>query len=409
MKKGIQMLSLLLLLPILLTVHSGCSEEIRRPDVIEPLMPDIGPEGTAGSIPLDQVVRTTVCSATTSVYRIPSIVCTGNGTLLVFGELRHSSWLDKSHTDVMLRRSTDGGATWTTAANLTSTVNGGSYAFMDPCPILDPSTGRIFLFCTRWNKSDTDVTNNRAFLLVSDDNGETWTSPADITDSILDYSEGACYISGFGPGHGIAISSGKYTGRLVLITRQSNGSTTYCRTLWSDDHGNNWKNGNTVSSGEAQIAECGKDKLYLNIRKGAGRNYAFSKDGGASWSTPVTDPSLPTLEGGCQASVLGVGGDMVFYCGPKGGTATSSNDNRQKLTIYRSAVGAQTWSRNTELYSLASGYSDMVRMPDGKIAIVFEAGDTNGFVKGASRPAGWLRLDLLVLPAEIADYDYWFE
>lgn len=91
MKKGIQMLSLLLLLPLLLTVQSGCTEEIRRPDVTEPLMPDIGPEGTAGSIPLDQVVRTTVCSAATSVYRIPSIICTADGTLLVFGELRHNS------------------------------------------------------------------------------------------------------------------------------------------------------------------------------------------------------------------------------------------------------------------------------------------------------------------------------
>ena len=409
MKKGIKMSSLLLLLPLLLAVPSGCTEEIRRPDVIEPLMPDVGPEGTAGNIPLENVVQTTVCQASTSVYRIPAIICTGDGTLLVFGELRHNSWLDKSHTDVMVRRSTDGGATWTTAANLTSTVNGGSYAFMDPCPILDPSTGRIFLFCTRWNKSDTDVTHNRAFLLVSDDKGETWSAPADVTESILDQSGETRYISGFGPGHGFAISSGKYAGRLVLISRQSNGSTTTCRTLWSDDHGGNWKNGNAVTAGESQIAECGKDKLYLNIRKGALRYYAFSTDGGANWSTAVTDASLPSLDGGCQASVLGTGGEMVFYCGPKGGTATSSNDNRQKLTLYRSAVGGLSWSRNKELYTLASGYSDMALMPDGRIAIIFEAGPGNGFVKGGSRPAGWLRLDLLVLPKEISDYDYWFE
>lgn len=396
----------LLLLPFLVCVPQSCEEEIRRPEVIEPLMPDAGPEGTAGSVAMSDVEQSTVCCAGSSLYRIPAILCLKDGTLLVFSELRHNSWLDKSYTDVMVKRSTDGGASWGSAINITGSVNGGNYAFMDPCPILDPSSGRIFLFCCRWNKSDTQVTNNRAFLVSSNDGGQTWSDPADVSDTILD--EGM-FISGFGPGHGIAVSSGKYAGRLIVVSRQYNGSSTTCRSLYSDDHGNNWKSGSGISSGEAQIAECGQNKLYMNIRKGASRNYAYSNDGGVTWSTPVTDAGLPSLDGGCQASVLGIGSEMVFYCGPKGGKATTTNDNRQRLTLYRSAVGALSWSRNKELYNFASGYSDMALMPDGRLAIIFEAGPGPGFIKGASRPAGWMRLDLFILPKEITDYDYWFE
>ena len=50
----------------------------------------------------------------------------------------------------------------------------------------------------------------------------------------------------------------------------------------------------------------------------------------------------------------------------------------------------------------------MTLLSDGKLAIIFEAGSEQGFIKAANRPAGWMRLDFLVLPADITDYDYWF-
>lgn len=384
------------------------SEEIQRPPVTEPLMPDHGPEGTAGSITMAGATQVTICSATAGgdVYRIPSIITLADSTMLVFAELRHNSWRDKAYTDVVVRRSSDGGKTWSAATNLTESVNGGDYAYMDPSPIYDPKTGNILLFCSRWNKLDTNVKNNRAFLTTSSDGGNTWSIPSDVSDKIL--AEGM-YIAGFGPGHGIALTSEKHKGRLVLITRQSDGTNTYCCSIWSDDNGLTWSHGATVSGGEAQIAESGANKLYLNVRRGASRYYSTSTNGGQSWSPLLLDSSLPTIEGGCESSVLGVGDDMVFYCGPKGGTATSSNDNRVGLTLFRSAVGGITWSRKQELYSLASGYSDMTTLPSGRLAIVFEAGPGQGFTKEGNRPAGWLRLDIIVLPKEVVDYDYWFE
>ena len=46
----------------------------------------------------------------------------------------------------------------------------------------------------------------------------------------------------------------------------------------------------------------------------------------------------------------------------------------------------------------------MTFLPDGRIAIIFEAADTQGFTRTAipntnpsKRPAGWMRLDLILL------------
>lgn len=388
---------------------AACDGDIKRPDITDPLMPDRGPEGTAGNIGSATVKQTTVFNsgAGNEVFRIPSMVTANDGSVIVFAEHRYSSWRDKSYTDVVCKRTVDGGAHWSSMVNITGSVNGGDYAFMDPTPVVDKETGKIFLFFTRWLKGsdNSGAVNNRAFMSCSSDNGATWSTPVDISDQIL---ASGMTSSGFGPGHGIMIEEGKFAGRLVVITRQYNGSVNVGYSIWSDDHGTTWNCGTETTGGEAQIAEAGLNRLYMNIRKGSSRYTCTSIDGGKSWSTPVADGALPEVEGGCEASVLGVGDEMVFYCGPESGSASSGHDNRYALKLFRSAVGGNSWSRSYVLYEMASGYSDMTILNDGSLAIIFEAGSEKGFIKQANRPAGWMRLDFLVLPKEVTDYDYWF-
>ena len=408
MKNYLIGLNLIITLSCLPLLAMSCSEEITRPEVTTPLMPDLGPEGTAGSVGLSNVTRTTICQAGTNVdvYRIPSIVTARDGSLLVFCEWRHESWRDKSYTDIVVRRSTDDGKTWSQPQNLTGSINSGEFAYMDPTPVVDEQTGEIFLFCTRWNELDTDATKNRAFRISSTDHGATWSAPKDVSDEII---VPGLYSGGFGPGHGITIREGQHAGRLVVITRQSNGSRNTGYAVYSDDHGKTWRYGSSTNGAESQIAESGVNRLYLNLRQGESRYTTTSVDGGESWSPAMIDNSLPVVSGGCQASVLGTGNNMVFYCGPKGGVRTDTNDNRSGLTLFRSAVGGSGWTRKQELYTLASGYSDMTLLQDGRLAIVFEAGPEQGFTLSAQRPAGWMRLDLIICPKEITDYDYWFE
>lgn len=142
MYRAALMAGLLVMLPCAL---SACADdEIKRPDVTAPLMPELGPEGTEGTISLSQIESSTPFTAGTGAnsYRIPSIVTAGDGSLLVFCEARHESWMDKSHTDIVVRRSTDNGKSWSEAVNLTASANGGEYAFMDPTPWPTPRRAR---------------------------------------------------------------------------------------------------------------------------------------------------------------------------------------------------------------------------------------------------------------------------
>ena len=63
-------------------ISTACTNEIQRPEVTDPLMPDKGPEGTE-SIGAASVKRTSVYHSgpNNQVYRIPSIVTAKDGSL----------------------------------------------------------------------------------------------------------------------------------------------------------------------------------------------------------------------------------------------------------------------------------------------------------------------------------------
>jgi len=360
-------------------------------------------------VKLSDVTRITLASAGrgANIYRVPSIVTCKDGSLLAFSELRYNSWLDKSYTDIVYWKSTDCGKTWSTAKKLTSSINDGSYAFMDPTPVVDDSTGEIFLFCTRWLKLNTDATNNKAFLIRSTDNGKTFGTPVDISSYTI-FSN--TYSSGFGPGHGICIKTGKYKGRLVVITRQYTGTTSKGYTIYSDDHGATWSRSNVMTyAGEAQVAEPAVNYLYANLRRGTERYSFTSTTGAKSWSTATLETELPQFEKGCEASVLGLCNNILFYCGPAGSSTIEGYDNRYNLTLFRSSNAGADWTKKVILSEKASGYSDMTQISDGRIILIYEAGPYKGFTKlEGDRPAGWMRLDILTIPAKICEDRYWF-
>lgn len=359
---------------------------------------------------LDSISKTTVFTAGDDGIdsnRIPSLTTSKKGTLLLFTEARKISSTDKTPTDIALKRSEDNGKTWSKIQVLT---NSGADAFMDPVALVDKVTGRIFLFTTLWPSEDHSKLKNTAWVIISDDDGLSWSQPRDITKEIVAPNH---YIGGFGPGAGIQMVGNRFKDRLIVPTRQTDREISKNRTIYSDDHGETWSIGNTApDGGEYQIAESPHNILRSNLRAGKGkRTVSVSEDGGVSWSDSHIDFRLQSSVdyGGCQGSMLGID-DMLFYVGPAGGLGSANNEDRQNLFIYRSLNGGDTWENDYLLHDKSAGYSCITQLSDGRLAVVFETSDSKGFPKmtPGNRPPGWMRLDVIILPKKITNKETWF-
>ena len=89
----------------------------------------------------------------------------------------------------MLRRSFDGGRSWSQPQIV---CDDGEHAMGNPCPVVDRATGTIWLPFSR--------DNQQMLVSKSDDDGQTWSEPLDITPTT---TRPQWYWFGAGPGHGI--------------------------------------------------------------------------------------------------------------------------------------------------------------------------------------------------------------
>ena len=75
-------------------------------------------------------------------FRIPAIVKSKAGTLLAFAEARKNSCSDTGNIDLVVKRSEDGGKTW---SRIITVWDDGDNVCGNPSPIVDQETGRIIL------------------------------------------------------------------------------------------------------------------------------------------------------------------------------------------------------------------------------------------------------------------------
>src|SRR5437588_11409869 len=119
-------------------------------------------------------------------YRIPSLIVSPKGTLLAFCEGRKNNKTDTGDIDLLLKRSFDGGKTW----QPTQIVwDDGKNTCGNPCPVIDATTGTVWLLLTHNLGSDTEAMilngtskgSRTVWVTKSTDDGATWSEPSEIT------------------------------------------------------------------------------------------------------------------------------------------------------------------------------------------------------------------------------------
>ncbi|MFD7160568.1 exo-alpha-sialidase [Kribbella sp. NPDC059898] len=312
-------------------------------------------------------------------YRIPALTTSTRGTLIAAYDGRPTMADLPSHIAMLVRRSTDGGRTWSTQQVIRSDPAPNGYG--DPSLLVDRKTGRIFLFYassvnqgyagSRTGNSDTDPNILHADYSWSDDDGVTWQHRR-ITSMIKDPAWGGLFAAS---GEGIQLQHGRYAGRLVQqYTVRYNGGN-YAASAYSDDHGATWRMGALAGPGadENKTVELSDGTVMLNVRANPYRRVATSSDGGATYSPLQPDPEL--VDQGNNGSILRAFPD-VAQDDPHSKMLLFSNTPdtgiRRNLTVKMSCDNGETWPIQRVVDPGSAGYSTMSRLPDGSIGMLYE-------------------------------------
>ncbi|HEY6737478.1 MAG TPA: sialidase family protein [Actinopolymorphaceae bacterium] len=327
-------------------------------------------------------------------FRIPAVVRTKQGTLLAFAEARKdvgTSWChDAGDIDLVVRRSTDDGATWgpmITVAEGDPSDPTRLATRGNPAPIVvdgGPHDGRIVLLTTTNPAGSSSPRTPYVQYSTFEQDGAAWSEATSLADAI-DRPEWGWYATG--PVHGIQLRRGPHPGRLVVGINVGTPDGPLGGLVYSDDAGTTWHLGGTRSGIDATInpqevspIELVDGRVYLAARNNATgaawpRAYAVSTDGGDTLSGPFTQvtglAATPRVQGSTlrlRATDEGDRYDRILL-------ATPVHKNlRKNLTIYSSYDEGATWRDPVRITTDRSGYSDMVEIGNGTIGLMYEAG-----------------------------------
>jgi sialidase-1 len=339
-----------------------------------------------------------------ALYRIPGVVVTRNGTVLAYCEARRTGKSDWDTIDILLRRSSDGGKTWSPREQIADVpgpkpknpvalaqklANPDDVTYNNPVAFADSDGSVHFLFCLDYA---------RCFAMHSDDDGQTWSRPVEITSTFERYRpEYDWKVLATGPGHGIQLRSG----RLIVPVWLSTGTGGHAHrpsvtsVIYSDDHGKRWNRGQIAVANTAEwifpnetvAVELADGRVMLNVRsesKSHRRLVTISPDGATEWSQPRFDEAL--LEPICMASILRISAqpasdkNRILFANPHnlqradGKAETGKSRDRKNLSLKLSYDEGQTWPIDKSLEPGYSAYSDLSLLPDGTMLCFYERG-----------------------------------
>ncbi|HEY5909086.1 MAG TPA: sialidase family protein [Verrucomicrobiae bacterium] len=317
-----------------------------------------------------------------STYRIPGIETAPDGTLIAFAEARKYSAADpgfgKQDIDLVYKRSTDNGATWSSMVVLEDP--GELWSAANPATLVDRNNGKVWVFYLRSRPGRSTETarpgtdDNQTIARWSADNGRTWSEPIDLTAVGRDMADTTWRASVPGPGGAIQTSKGR-----LLVPMWKMPFATFA--IFSDDHGQTWRRGKVVAGNqggdECQVVELADGRILMDIRqeKGATRWLAESSDGGETWADPRPGITVTPVACAIERYTLKSRGDdrdRLLWSGPKG-------PDRKNLVLLTSYDEGKTFTGERLVSDNFAAYSELTVLKDKTVGILWERGVERGY------------------------------
>lgn len=330
-------------------------------------------------------------------YHVHGLCVLPDDTILAATEGRHDV-CDAGPHDILLRRSTDKGATWEPSTAVVASVDGQCWS--NPTFVVDRVTREVFLFyglAVRLPENTTcSADSSTMFFVSSKDSGVTWSEPTSLA-GVFDHFPYGWAMHGPGPGHGIQLDTGRLllsvSHRTIITGVPAADRNPGVCSLYSDDHGRTWQAGGVVplgvgpTLGEARLVQRHDGSVVINGRYGAGgnkqRGVSVSTDRGLTWAVPSLDGGTGAFNA-VDASLTRHSRDRVMFSKPDA-------PMRWNMTVTMSYDEAYSFRYSRVVNPLRSYYSDLAALSDGTIILLYGC---EGDIPSAPRKVNAARFNL---------------
>ena len=353
-------------------------------------------------------------------YRIPAIATAHNGNVIAVADYRHSGadigMVNNGRIDLRARISKDNGKTWGDIFPIVEGKGASSPDFMhvgfgDPCIVADRESDRVLVMSCAGNVSFPNGKRDNHQCIArfySNDNGETWSEPVDISESIysqFDNSKsGACNAMFIGSGRIFQSSTVKVDQYYriycsVLYKDVSGVNKNYV--LFSDNFGDTWSvlggvDVAPIPSGgdEPKTEELPDGSILVSSRVTGGRyynifNFTDSKSASGAWGTMAFSGAgnngVTALSNSTNGEVLILPARrladkkpvyLALQSVPLGSGRSNVGIYYKELTslsdFTNAATFAKNWTGKHKSSYIGSAYSTMTLQKDSTIGFLYE-------------------------------------
>lgn len=306
-------------------------------------------------------------------WRIPALLCLDDGSLLAVNDKRKYSYKDlPEDIDIVYRRSTDLGRTWSEPQTLIEGT-GRKQGYGDPA-LVQCANGDVLCLFAGHNGyfASTAADPICVYLCRSTDRGQTWSDTVNLTSLIWDASSG--YHGAFvASGNGLRLQKGPHAGRILfaaaVLRNSQNVSDNFV--IYSDDNGLTWQRSQKAytAGDEAKLMELADGTVLISVRRSGARGYNHSSDGGQTWGTQGTWPEMTV--NACNGDMLRLDETTLLHSVP-------NSMQRERVSIFTSGDEGQSWHSPVLLCAGPSVYSSLTLLPDGTIGCYVEKGPDTG-------------------------------